>query len=342
MNPYKSQPKHAFWSRSVSDRHISEVVDLFTPIPNLKQLKVATGGSCFAQHIGKALRQRDMKYMDLEPPPALLTAHDADRLGYGVYSCRYGNIYSVRQLVQLFDEAFGRRLPRNIIWSRGARVFDALRPGIEPDGFTCEEEVKTLRAAHLIQVRRMFEELDLFIFTLGLTETWIGRDGTALPSAPGVIAGSYERGEVEFKNFRYPEIVNDLTLFIRSLREVNSSAQVLLTVSPVPLVATATGDHVLKATIYSKSTLRAAAQDICADLEGVYYFPSYEIISGHPTRGIFFNPDLRTVSSMGVELVMKHFFSPSLDGHRGETIVENMLPSGYEHCEDALIESVVA
>jgi hypothetical protein len=38
--------------------------------------------------------------------------------------------------------------------------------------------------------------------------------------------------------------------------------RIVLTVSPVPLVATVTGSHVVPATIYSKSVLRIAAQEI--------------------------------------------------------------------------------
>ena len=42
---------------------------------------------------------------------------------------------------------------------------------------------------------------------------------------------------------------------------MNPKARLVLTVSPVPLAATASGSHVLPATIYSKSVLRAAAQE---------------------------------------------------------------------------------
>jgi len=82
--------------------------------------------------------------------------------------------------------------------------------------------------------------------------------------------------------------------------------------SPVPLTATATDNHVLSAAVYSKSVLRGVAGEMAEDFEDVTYFPSYEIIASHPSGGMFFNPDQRTVNPFGVDYVMTHFFSGSL------------------------------
>jgi len=95
--------------------------------------------------------------------------------------------------------------------------------------------------------------------------------------------------------------------FVETLRAVNPRAKLILTVSPVPLAASASGNHVLPATIYSKSALRAAAQEAAEDLENVFYFPSYEIITGPQARGRFFAEDLREVTEKGVEHVMRVF-----------------------------------
>ena len=96
------------------------------------------------------------------------------------------------------------------------------------------------------------------------------------------------------------------------LKSANSGARMVLTVSPVPLTATATNNHVLPAAVYSKSVLRGVAGEMAEDFEGISYFPSYEIIASHPSRGMFFNPDQRTVNQFGVDYVMTHFFSGPL------------------------------
>lgn len=313
-NPYKSQPNKAFWRPAVAERHYADVEDLWEPLPLLKSHKVATAGSCFAQHIGNNLATRGADFMDLEPAPPLFESNsEARRFGFGVFSCRYGNIYTTRQLVQLFDEAHGVRTPKDRVWQKGDRFFDALRPGVDPVGQDSADSVIALREKHLAAVREMFRTLDLFVFTLGLTEGWESTDdGTMYPMAPGTVAGSYDPNAYSFHNLRYGEILEDMQALWKRLKSVNPNARMLLTVSPVPLTATATNDHILSAAMYSKSVLRAVAGDLATDHDDIFYFPSYEIISSHPSRGMFFNPDLRTVNQFGVDYVMSHFFSGSL------------------------------
>jgi hypothetical protein len=164
------------------------------------------------------------------------------------------------------------------------------------------------RRRHFAAVRQMFEQLDVFVFTLGLTECWLSRlDGAAYPIAPGVAGGEFDQLKYEFANFGVNEVVSDLQSFIRKLRLVNPGARVLLTVSPVPLVATYEPHHVLVSTTYSKSVLRVAADMLSRSCEGVCYFPSFEIITGNYNRGRYFGPDLRSVTEAGVDHVMSVF-----------------------------------
>ena len=292
-HPYANLPARAFWRRAVAAEHPSRLSGLADGLPSLAGARIATAGSCFAQHIGRALRAQGLAWMDHEPAPGFLGAEAAARLGYGVYSCRYGNIYSARQLLQLFLQAFGQFQPAEAVWTRDGRHYDALRPTLEPGGFGSAEEVRALRVAHLARVKDKFLRLDVLVFTLGLTEAWLAADGTVLPVAPGVVAGDYDPARHRFHNFRHAEVLADLTAFMAALRQVNPRARLLLTVSPVPLVATASGQHVLVATTYAKSVLRAVAGEMAMHEPGVSYFPAYEIITGQPSRHMHYNPDLR-------------------------------------------------
>jgi hypothetical protein len=284
-------------------------------MPLLKNDRIATAGSCFAQHIGKNLAARGAAFMDMEPaPPVFDSAVEARKWGYGVFSCRYGNVYTTRQLLQLFDEAYGARKPAERVWEKDGRFYDALRASVDPVGHDSAETVLALRALHLAAVRRMFAELDVFVFTMGLTEGWENaEDGTMFAVAPGTVAGTYNPSRHVLSNLRAAEIRADMLAFWERLRRVNPRARMLLTVSPVPLAATATKNHVLVATTYSKSVLRAVAGELAEDVDEIHYFPSYEIISSHPSRGMFFEPDLRNVNMFGVNYVMSHFFSGSLE-----------------------------
>ncbi len=340
MHPYRQFPERAFWNRAVSNRHVSTLSELFDGIGPLANARIATAGSCFAQHIGRALRGRGLGYLDLEPAPSFLTTDEAERLGFGIYSCRYGNIYTVRQLLQLFQEAEGTRQPQDWVWTAKGRYFDALRPGMQSEGYETADEARVLRQAHLAAVRKMFGLADVFVFTLGLTEAWQSlEDGTVYPTAPGVIAGEHDPARYGFINFRYPEVREEFETFLTLLRARKPGVRVLLTVSPVPLAATASGDHVLVATTQSKATLRAVAGDLAAEHDDVFYFPSYEVITGQPTRHGFYAPDLRSVVQAGVNEVMRHFFAagPEVPVPATGQAVPQEATAGYEFCEEALL-----
>lgn len=101
---------------------------------------------------------------------------------------------------------------------------------------------------------------------------------------------------------------DDLFAFINALRQVNAGCRIILTVSPVPLIATYANAHVRCSTTYSKSVLRVAAEEASERFPSVAYFPSYEIIVGHYNKGAYFEPDLRSVTAAGVDHVMRCFF----------------------------------
>ncbi|MBS7788970.1 GSCFA domain-containing protein [Roseococcus sp. SDR] len=309
-HPYASMPPYASWRRSFQDIPMTEVDPVAKfPMTVSPTDKVATAGSCFAQHIARRLRASGFTYFVTEPGHPLLSEKLRAEFGYGVFSARFGNIYTTRQLRQLFDRCYGRFSPVEDMWRKGARFLDPFRPTIQPDGFASEAEFRADRAQHLAAVRRMFEELDIFVFTLGLTEGFVSReDGAAFPVCPGVAGGTFDPERHIFVNERAAEVVENMSVFIAGLRRVNPRARVILTVSPVPLKATAEDRHVLQSTVYSKSVLRVAAQEIADSHADVAYFPSYEIITGAYNRGAYFGPDLREVEEAGVEHVMRLFF----------------------------------
>ena len=125
-------------------------------------------------------------------------------------------------------------------------------------------EVMIQRLKHLQAVRAVLQEFDVFIFTLGLTEAWIRKeDNVVFPSAPGVIAGDFDPDLYEFRNYDFNSIVTDFEEFMErvTILRARKAFKIILTVSPVPLTATASKDHILIANTYSKATLRAVARN---------------------------------------------------------------------------------
>ena len=343
-HPYQGLPLKAFWRRSVAEQHPDAVdpVGEF-PVRIGRDTRVATAGSCFAQHIARHLRAAGYNYFIAEPGHPAIVESVARKNGYGLFSARYGNIYTARQMIQTFDRAFGDFAPQEPAWTDGSGcIVDPFRPTVQPGGFIAVEEMLADRAHHLAAVRRMFEQLDVFVFTLGLTECWRSRaDGAVFPLCPGVEGGSFSAERYEFYNQPVEDVIADLTRLASRLNEVNPKASIILTVSPVPLVATATpGAHVLAATTYSKSVLRVSAEVVSNRFPYVHYFPSYEIVTGSYNRGRYFAPDLRNVLEAGVSHVMRVFLAHTTEG--GEALASlpaaPMPESDFARASAALID----
>lgn len=318
-NPYSGLPPTQFWRSSIERVAASSVDPVQSaPFKFHAQTKLATAGSCFAQHISRALIDRGFNYFVMETAPQEMGPDEAAERNFGTFSARYGNIYTARQLLQLFDRAFRDFRPRLESWERpDGRFVDPFRPRIEPLGFETDEQMSLARTQHFRAIRQLFRKLDIFVFTLGLTEAWRTKgDGAVLPLAPGVVAATRNLARYEFVNFQTHEIIADLATFVKRLAYVNPRAKVILTVSPVPLIATYENRHVLVSTTYSKSALRVAAEETAAAFDNVWYFPSYEIITGSYNRGAYFESDLRSVTPEGVGHVMRLFFE-----HGAEDVV---------------------
>jgi hypothetical protein len=308
MNPYSAKPDFQFWSRTMPGR-APEQVDPITAVPFriAPQDKIATAGSCFAQHISRTLVAQGYNYFVSEPAPAVGGEN------YGVFPARFGNIYTVRQLLQTFDRAYALFQPSETVWRRAdGAMIDPFRPQIQSEGFPSETALETDRKQHLRCIRRMFEDCDVFIFTLGLTEGWrSARDGAVVPLPPGVVKCA-SQDEYSFHNFTVSEQVADISRFIEKMRAVNPGVRVILTVSPVSLKATYEGRHVLVSNTYSKAALRVVAEEISSSVAKVFYFPSYEIIMS--SGNAFFAADRRSVTDAGVQHVMSVFTRHLLGG----------------------------
>ncbi len=338
-SPYQNLPDKAFWSLTAAKRAAEDVRDFYSPrvAINREEARIATAGSCFAQHVGRALRRAGFDVLDMEKMSWVVPEDLAQDMGYGVYSARYGNIYTVRQLRQLLEEALDRRTLAEPVWERGGRFYDAQRPGIEAQGLASPELVLSHRAQHLKNVAHLFWRCNVFVFTFGLTEAWMDKGRTTVyPTAPGTIAGSYDPDRHSFVNFRTAEVVEDFLAVRARLLRMNPAMRFILTVSPVPLTATATQNHVEVATAASKAILRAACAELYDTCPDVDYFPSYEIITAQAAHGSFFEPNLRGVTTKGVATAMNGFLAQALGAAwqgGGEPKTDDELI-----CEDILLE----
>jgi hypothetical protein len=317
-NPYSDLPSDAFWKTAVAGNDPKRINLHWRPkAPIDRNTRIVTVGSCFAQHISKALKDEGFRWIDSEPAPAALPASEHTNHNYGVFSFRTGNIYTAGLLKQWISWALDPEEQSGEHFFDNGRFFDPFRPSLNVNGFSSLEEMLAARQTTLNAIVASIQEADLFIFTLGLTEAWRHKDGRVYPMCPGTVRGTFSADDHHFHNYDEQEVRRDLAETFDVLLTIKPKLRFLLTVSPVPLTATASGQHVISATTYSKSVLRSAAGYLSQSRPDTDYFPSFELITAPAFRGLFYEQNLRRVSPEGVAFVMRQF----LDGIDGKESV---------------------
>ncbi|WP_410621075.1 GSCFA domain-containing protein [Amycolatopsis sp. cmx-8-4] len=340
MNPYESQPARAFWRTAVAEPEPGAISDVWTPKFAIGQDDpVLTAGSCFAARLGRALIDHGMNFFDAEPPPPGLTRDERRARHFGEFSFRTGTIYTAAVLRQWLAWAFGHEKAPDTVWTGDGRCFDPYRPSVEPTGYASADDVFAAREETLAAIRRGVARARCLIFTLGLTEAWGDAGGTVYPSCPGTVRGTFDDTRHTLRTFTFADVHRDLLDVFALARAANPDIRFVLTVSPVPLTATAGAQHALVANTHAKSVLRGVAGQLAQEHDHVDYFPAYELITGQPFRSGFYEPNLREVTAEGVEFVMGHFTS-ALRGTATAPARERREPrvKGGDVCDDAVLD----
>jgi len=312
-HPYVDNPEYSFWDRAISDQAVGEINPSLgmTSFHLASSDAVMTMGSCFAQHVSQRLSKVGLNFLVTENQPdnRLLNSEGS----YGVFTARYGNIYTITQAVQLIKRCLGE-FSGGDIWTYKNSFVDSYRPRAIPGGFDSEDSLISDRQGHLNATLRGFQTAQVLVFTLGLTEGWKNIEtGQIYAIAPGVAGGEFNDTLHQAFNMSMTECISELNALVALLRYINPLLKIILTVSPVPLAATHTGKHVLTATFSSKAKLRVAAEEISQTNENVDYFPSFEIIQGLAQSGRYYKSDLHEVETRGVDHVMRVFFDHYYD-----------------------------
>jgi hypothetical protein len=326
MSPYENLPSKSFWKLAVANKSMFDLSELWEPKFNIKPAdKVATFGSCFAQHIGNALNKKGFNWYISECPPQNCSEGLAKKYNYNIFTARTGNIYTTSLLKQWTEWALDKNKIPHEVWEKDGRYYDPFRPRIEPNGFESAVEMQMSREQTVDSFKKSIEQSDYFVFTLGLTESWFNKEsGYEYPMCPGTVAGEFDESKHQFINQDFGQIRSSLSDAMELMIKLNPKLKFILTVSPVPLTATMSGKHVAVATMASKSVLRAVTDQLATNRGNVDYFPSYEIINSPVFKGTFFEPNQRSVNPYGVNFVMDNFFK-CLSGKFGENIGKNKI-----------------
>jgi GSCFA family len=166
-------------------------------------------------------------------------------------------------------------------------------------------DVSLQRHLLLTNVVRRVVGCRIVVITLGLVETFFDTvTGLYTNSTPRLDA---QRERFRFRVLSYEEVVDGLERVHALLSERgHPELQIVVTVSPVPLDATFTGQDVVLANTFSKALLRTAAGHWAARHSNVHYFPSYEIVVNSSRENVW-ERDGRHVRFDLVHHVMKLF-----------------------------------
>jgi hypothetical protein len=130
------------------------------------------------------------------------------------------------------------------------------------------------------RTRAIFEQTEVFIFTLGISEVWYNKQtGDAFWRA--IPRSRYNPERHGFKVATVEENRANLETVHRIIRERRPDAAIIFTVSPVPLLATFRPVSCITANTVSKAILRVAVDEFVRahpDDKRLFYYPSFEII----------------------------------------------------------------
>ena len=283
----KPNPHAVFWPNPTRnpDESIYTTQPYIQPLNLIdKQTPVGSAGSCFGEEIAYQFQKRGFNYVVTETEGndqegVSFSDYSPDN-PYARFSANWGILFNSPSFRQLAEKSFGiRNLPRILVpeVNDGRTTYSSpFREGVyfeSVDAFDANYD------KHIAATREALVKSEVFIITLGLNECWeFLPDNSVLSRNPRQSKlGMLVRPKV----LSVQDNIENIQGFIDIVREHNPSLKLIISVSPIPFLATTRAEecHVVTANSHSKAVLRVAAEEIVKTNEDVYYFPSYELVS---------------------------------------------------------------
>ena len=224
-----------------------KIVDGWEPKEKLfdEDSSIFTMGSCFAEHISKAMvkRKRELKIKD----KIVNTLHVPSSVN---------NSFGI---TQFFEWALENKISDKSYWH--------------------DTDSNYVPSDRREKYSKWLKTSDGFVFTFGLSEIWkdLETDTVFWRAVPEDL---YKKDKVRYK-FELSTVeqnVEQIKKLIKIVRDNVGDVPIILTVSPVQLMATFRGVSAITANSVSKAILRVAVDQVMGEnLENVYYWPSYEV-----------------------------------------------------------------
>jgi hypothetical protein len=309
----KPNPGAVFWPNPQRGGSLFETLPVGRKVDLVsKATPVGSAGSCFAFEIAHSLQRRGFNYIVTEKghrpdEGVFLDSHKPDDV-YERFTASYGILFNTPSFRQLAEKAFNEReMPRLV----SRRLADDGRwmyadPYRENVFFSSVDAYAADYEKHRTAVREGFLKSEVFIVTLGLNECWefVG-DGTVISRNPS--SSKALNALLRHKVLTVDENIANIQRFIDVIRVHNPKFKLVISVSPIPFLATglAQTTHVVTANGHSKAVLRVAAEELVRRNKNVHYLPSYELVTSCIPDA--WEPDQRHVKRSSVDRVMALF-----------------------------------
>ena len=244
---------------------------------------VTAFGSCFAHEIRTYLTANGYKSYDPTVSKFVPIIHVPE------------GINTTFALVQQFEWAWGNASISDGYW------YDRDKKKFEP--------TEAARQA----TKEIFDNTDVFILTLGLSEIWYDKLTNDV-FWRGVPLDKFDPERHGFRVSTVTENVRNLEMIRGYIKKFNPNAHLILTLSPVPLTATFRNVPCTSANMVSKATLRVAVDELMRNHEDddhLWYWPSYELVK---ERWNQYDADNRHVSRETINMILETFSQYYLKG----------------------------
>jgi ectoine hydroxylase-related dioxygenase (phytanoyl-CoA dioxygenase family) len=279
----KPNPDAVFWPIPNHPKHPKnkfEMKPFVKRFPILdKSTAIGTAGSCFAFEIAKAFQEHGYNYVVTERADDKSDGVIVDGYTpgdkYAKFSANYGILFNTPSLKQLAQKAFGEKQFKKFLVDAGNGYYtDPYRENVffaSPQAYLNDYD------KHIEAIQQSLLQSEVFIFTAGLNECWELPDQTVISRNPR--HGFHQL--MKHRVLTVQENVDNIKAFYEIVKKWNPKLKLILSLSPIPLLATGRSEthHILEANTHSKAVLRVALDQVVAELEDVYYLPSYEYVN---------------------------------------------------------------
>ena len=283
--------------------------------------KIFAIGSCFARNLERALLNEQAQVTSADPQSDLMEL----RLNLQTGLLNQYNPISIQQALQWAADP--NAFPAEALVDFNGKTVDL---GLREQTKHGDLDFARARREKLNAYFARAFAADLVVITLGLTETWFDLvAGIALTEAPSPRLRKQYPDRFTFRVLPHAECLAALAGAIAILRERGKpDLKIVVTVSPVALQRTFSGQDVIVANLTSKSTLRSVAGEVATREANLDYFPSYEAaLLSDPS--LVWLEDRRNVSDFIVAQIIGEFtrrygLKPAPDASQFAAIIENI------------------